>query len=302
MSTRISIWLQAFRLRTLPLALSSTFLGSFMAYSHDRFNWGVFVFAVTTTLFLQILSNLANDYGDARKGTDNENRIGPQRVAQAGLVSMQAIKRMIITFVILALISGSLLIYYGLSQFPFYLSAIFFIVGLTAIYAAIKYTVGRNPYGYVGFGDVFVYLYFGLVGVGGTYFLHAGTINPWILLPASTIGLFSSAVLNLNNMRDIENDAKCGKRTLVVRIGIKSAKIYHLALLVLATASSIIYTILFYDSPVQLLFMVTIPFLYSDIKKVWTNTIPGDLNPELKKLALTTFAFAMTFGAGLIMA
>lgn len=298
----IKIWLKAFRLRTLPLALSSTLLGSFLAYSHGGFSWSVFVFAILTTLFLQILSNLANDYGDAKKGTDNEQRLGPQRVTQSGLVSMPAIKRMILLFVVLALVSGSLLIFFGLSQYPFYLSALFFLLGLTAIYAAIKYTVGKNPYGYVGFGDLFVYIYFGIIGVCGTFFLHSGYVNPWVLLPASSIGLFSSGVLNLNNMRDIDNDAKCGKKTLVVRIGAQSAKIYHLFLLVFAVLSSVIYTVLFFQSPVQLLFMVTLPFLYSDVKKVWQNSVPIELNDELKKLALTTFAFSITFGLGLIIA
>lgn len=301
MVAEVKIWLKAFRLRTLPLALSSTLLGSFLAYSFGSFDGWVFTFAILTTLFLQILSNLANDYGDAKKGTDNEDRLGPQRVTQSGLVSMKAIKQMIVVFVLLALVSGSLLIFFGLRQYPIYLSAIFFILGLTAIYAAIKYTVGKNPYGYVGYGDLFVYLYFGIVGVCGTFFLHATFVDPWILLPASSIGLFSSGVLNLNNLRDVENDAKCGKRTLVVRIGVKAAKMYHLALVVIAVLSSIAYTLIFFQSPVQLLFMVTLPFLYLDVKKVLLNSIPLDLNSELKRLALTTFAFSITFGLGLVL-
>ena len=301
MSTRIKIWLQAFRLRTLPLALSSTFLGSFLAFSHHGFNWWVFVFAVLTTLFLQILSNLANDYGDAKKGTDNDDRIGPTRVTQTGMVTGSAMKRMIGIFVVLSLLSGLFLIFFGLRQLPFYLTLIFFMVGISAIYAAIKYTVGKNPYGYIGLGDLFVYLFFGLAGVCGTYFLHTGHINPWIILPASTIGLFSSGVLNLNNLRDVVNDSKCGKKTLVVRIGVRAAKIYHLVIVMLAVALSITYTIVFFKSPVQLLFMLTLPFLLSDVKTVMQNTVPVELNSELKKLALTTFAFSVTFGLGLVL-
>ena len=300
MRERIKIWIQAFRLRTLPLALSSAFVGSFIAYAHESFQWGVFVFALSTIVFLQILSNLANDYGDAIKGVDNNNRIGPERVTQSEKVSKKAIKSMIIAFVVMSLISGSILIFIGLDHLPVHKTIIFFVIGLSAIYAAIKYTVGKKPYGYVGLGDIFVYLYFGLVGVCGTYYLHTGFFNPWVILPASSIGLFSSGVLNLNNLRDVDNDSKSGKKTLVVRIGVKAAKIYHLVILVFAILLSVVYTVLFFKSPVQLLFMLTIPFLLKDIKTVMNNTAPIELNRELKKLALTTFAFSITFGLGLI--
>jgi 1,4-dihydroxy-2-naphthoate octaprenyltransferase len=300
MAATIKIWLHAFRLRTLPLALSSTFLGSFIAFSHNKFSWEVGVFAVLTTLFLQILSNLANDYGDARKGTDNEERIGPQRVTQSGMVSMKAIKRMIAVFVALSLISGLALIYFGLKQLPFYIAVLFFVIGISAIYAAVKYTMGKNPYGYIGLGDVFVFIYFGLVGVCGTYFLHTGTVDPWIILPASSIGLLSSGVLNLNNLRDIENDSRCGKKTLVVRIGSKSAKLYHLMLVLLAVVFSVVYTFISFKSPWQFLFVLTLPFLFSNVKTVLQNKVPVELDPELKKLALITCAFAIAFGLGIV--
>ncbi|WP_346864469.1 1,4-dihydroxy-2-naphthoate polyprenyltransferase [uncultured Draconibacterium sp.] len=301
MAATIKIWLHAFRLRTLPLALSSTFLGSFIAFSHDKFSWEVGVFAILTTLFLQILSNLANDYGDARKGTDNEERIGPQRVTQSGMVTMKAIKQMIAVFVTLSLISGLALMYFGLKQLPFYIAVLFFVLGISAIYAAVKYTMGKNPYGYIGLGDVFVFIYFGLVGVCGTYFLHTGTVDPWIILPASTIGLLSSGVLNLNNLRDIENDSKCGKKTLVVRIGSKSAKFYHLTLVLFAVIFSVVYTLISYKSFWQFLFVLTLPFLFSNVKTVLQNKVPVELDPELKKLALTTCAFAIAFGVGLVL-
>jgi 1,4-dihydroxy-2-naphthoate octaprenyltransferase len=300
MTNKIKIWLQAFRLRTLPLAVSSTLVGSFLAFSFDNFRVIVLVLALLTTLCLQILSNLANDYGDSVKGADNKNRIGPERVTQSGKVNKQEIKRMIILFVFLSLVSGSVLIFIGLNHLPIIKTIIFFILGLSAIVASIKYTVGRNPYGYVGLGDVFVYLYFGLIGVCGTFYLHTGFFNPWILLPASSIGLFSSGVLNLNNLRDVKNDSKSGKRTLVVRIGVKAAKIYHLIILVFAVVLSVVYTLIYYKSPVQLLFMVTLPFLFSDVKKVMQNTVPIELNNELKKLALTTFAFSVSFSLGLV--
>ncbi len=300
MISKIKIWIQAFRLRTLPLALSSTFVGSFLSYAHEAFRWQVFILAVLTTLFLQILSNLANDYGDAVKGTDKE-RIGPERVTQSGKVSHRAIRRMIVVFVLLSLASGTALIFIGLDHLPIKNIIIFFVLGFSAIYAAIKYTVGKNPYGYVGLGDIFVYLYFGLIGVCGTFYLHAGFFDPWIILPASSIGLFSSGVLNINNLRDVTSDARNGKRTLVVRIGVKAAKIYHLVIVAFAIVLSIIYTIMFFRSPIQLLFMLTIPFLLKDIKVVMQNTVPLELNKELKKLALTTFLFSITFSLGLIL-
>ena len=297
----ILTWLQAFRLRTLPLALSSTFLGSFLAYSKGHFRIAVFILGALTTLFLQILSNLANDYGDGLKGTDNGKRLGPERMTQSGKISHKGMRNMIIVFILLSLIAGSALIFTGLSHFPFTVILLFFMAGLSAIIAAIKYTVGKRPYGYVGLGDMFVFVYFGIVGVCGTFYLHAGYFDPWILLPASTIGMFSSSVLNINNLRDIKSDSESGKRTLVVRLGVKTAKVYHGILVSGAVLMSIVYTIVFYRSPVQLLFMVTLPFLLIDVINVMQNTVPVDLNKELKKMALTTFAFSLTFGLGLVL-
>jgi 1,4-dihydroxy-2-naphthoate octaprenyltransferase len=297
----VSIWIKAFRLRTLPLALSSAILGSFLAYSQGGFRWSVLVLATLTTLFLQILSNLANDYGDAMHGTDNERRIGPQRITQSGLVTRRQMRIMIMLFVLLALASGTWLIFTGLRPFGWKTILVFFVLGLSAIYAAIKYTIGKNPYGYIGFGDIFVFIYFGIVGVAGTYYLHVNSFNPWILLPASAIGLLSSGVLNLNNMRDIENDTRSGKRTLVVHIGSKAAKIYHLLLISLSIAFSLIYTIFQFSSVYQLLFVLTCPLFALNIIVVMKNTDPRELNLELKKLALSTFAFSITFGIGLVL-
>jgi len=301
MKEKMYIWLQAFRLRTLPLALSSTFLGSFLAYSKDHFRLPVFILASLTTLFLQILSNLANDYGDGVKGSDSTERIGPERVTQSGKVSKNGIRGMILVFILLSLATGTALIFTGISHYPAFAILVFFLVGLSAIIAAVKYTVGNKPYGYMGLGDVFVFIYFGIVGVCGTFYLQAGYLDPWILLPASTIGMFSMGVLNINNLRDIISDSASGKKTLVVRLGVRSAKIYHAILVVGAVLMSLVYTIVFFKSPVQLLFMVTLPFLMLDVRNVMQNTVPVDLNSELKKMALTTFAFSLTFGLGLVL-
>jgi len=298
-STRI--WIKAFRLRTLPLALSATVLGSFLGYAENRFKWGVFVFGTLTTLFLQILSNLANDYGDAKKGTDNEQRLGPLRVTQTGLVSQKQIRLMILAFVVMSLISGSLLIWFGLRGGDLLLYTLFFLLGCSAIFAAIKYTIGKRPYGYVGFGDIMVFIYFGILGVAGTYFLHTQSFHLSILLPASSIGLLSVGVLNLNNLRDHENDAINGKNTLVVRMGVPWAKVYHVVLLFSAFLLGLTYTIIHFESYFQLFFLLPIPLLASDIKKVITNTVPVELNAELKKLAVATLLFSLSFGLGLVL-
>jgi 1,4-dihydroxy-2-naphthoate octaprenyltransferase len=295
------IWLKAFRLRTLPLAVSATTLGSFLAYAENRFKWSVFIFATLTTLFLQILSNLANDYGDALKGTDNEKRLGPLRVTQSGLVTRKQIQWMIGIFILLSLISGSLLIWSGLRGGKMHMYSLFFLLGFSAIFAAVKYTIGNRPYGYVGFGDIMVFIYFGILGVVGTYFLHTQSIHPTILLPASSVGLFSAGVLNLNNLRDHDNDALNGKNTLVVRMGVPWAKVYHVVLLFLALVLAVIYTIVNFESYYQLIFLLPLPLLISDVMTVITNTVPVELNRELKRLAVATLLFSLSFGLGLVL-
>lgn len=297
----LALWIKAFRLRTLPLALSSAILGSFLAYAEGSFRWSILLLATLTTLFLQILSNLANDYGDATHGTDNSHRIGPLRVTQSGLVSKRSMRIMIGIFVLLSLVTGCLLIFTGLHHIGWKTITIFFVLGISAIYAAISYTVGKNPYGYIGLGDLFVFIYFGIVGVAGTYYLHTNHFDPSVLLPASAIGLLSSGVLNLNNMRDIENDTRSGKRTLVVNIGSRAAKFYHMALISLSILFSLVYTLEHFKSLYQFLFVLTCPLFALNVIVVMKNTEPGELNGELKKLAMNTFFFSITFGLGLIL-
>jgi 1,4-dihydroxy-2-naphthoate polyprenyltransferase len=296
----ILIWIKAFRLRTLPLALSSAILGSFLALASGQFSWVVFILASLTTLFLQILSNLANDYGDFIHGVDNKKRVGPVRITQQGLVSKSMMKTMIFVFVLLALFSGSSLILIGLKGVGLKNIIVLFLLGFSAIFAAINYTVGKKPYGYVGLGDLFVFIYFGIVGVAGTFYLHTHFFDPWVLLPASAIGLLSSGVLNLNNMRDIVNDAQSGKKTLVVCIGSKAAKFYHTALISLSFIFSMIYALKYFISVYQFIFILTSPLFFMNVMVVLQNTEPANLNNELKKLAFSTFIFSITFGLGLI--
>jgi|LQYC01.1.fsa_nt_gi 1,4-dihydroxy-2-naphthoate octaprenyltransferase len=297
---KIKPYIHAIRLRTLPLALSSVILGSFLAVVDHHFSWQVIVFAILTTVFLQILSNLANDYGDYTKGTDKKDRIGPTRMVTSGAISPKNMVNMIVIVVLLALISGLFLIYYGIRGHNIKTTILFFIIGIVAIISAIKYTVGKNPYGYIGLGDLFVFIFFGLVGVIGTFYLHTGTFRISLLLPAISIGLLCAGVLNVNNMRDFQSDKQAGKRTLVVLLGNKKAKVYHFLLISGAFISTFIYSLLYFRSIYQFLFMLSMPLFIQDVKTVLSNTQPIELNPELKKLALSTLLFSICFGVGLI--
>lgn len=299
-NTKLKTWIHAIRLRTLPLAFSSSLLGSFIAYHDIEFKWSVFLLALLTTLFLQILSNLANDYGDSQNGADNTERVGPLRAVQSGVISSSEMRLAVIITSLLAFLSGILLIGAGIGAEISIRWLIFLILGIGAMAAAIKYTIGKKPYGYMGFGDLFVFLFFGLTGVLGTYYLHAGHLQPELLLPASAIGFLSTAVLNLNNMRDIEGDRSSGKRTLVVILGPGRARYYHLLLITGAPVMLIIYTLFNYQSPVQFIFLLVIPFMISHLLNVFRIKIPSELDPQLKKLALTTFATVIIFGIGLI--
>ena len=300
MNLKLKYWLSAFRLRTLPLALSTVSLGAFLAYFDGAINWPVFILALITTLFLQVLSNLANDYGDSSHGVDNDNRVGPKRAVQSGKISAAEMKTAIIIFTALSLAAGIPLVFIGLQGTGIGGKIFFFALGLLAIISAIKYTVGRKPYGYYGYGDLFVFVFFGLVGVMGTYFLISNRFEPEVLLPAAAVGFLSVAVLNLNNMRDRENDAKSGKFTLVVRLGIRAARIYHLVLVSASVAFGLLYMIINYRSPFQMFFLVTVPFFWMNVYGVFHHTIPAELDPYLKRLALTTFAFSLIFGLSLI--
>lgn len=289
----IKAWLEAARLRTLPLSVSGILVGSFYAFSQGFINWWILSFALITTLGLQVLSNFANDYGDGIKGTDNEHRIGPQRAIQSGAITVAAMKKGIIITSLLTLASAITLIYLAFGKDDFASSLFFFFLGLAAIASAIKYTVGSSAYGYRGLGDIFVFIFFGLVSVLGCYYLFAKQIDTLIVLPAIAIGLLSVAVLNLNNMRDQVSDAMSGKNTMVVKMGPVKAKFYHYFIIVTALILTLIFAILCSFKPVQYIFLVAyVPFLMH-IKTVADNSVPKALDPELKKVALNTFLLSV---------
>ncbi len=296
----IKTWLSAFRLRTLPLAFSCIIMGSGLAYADDQFNLTVFVLALITTLFLQILSNLANDYGDFIKGTDNDERVGPDRTLQSGLITKVKMIKAMWVIALLCSIFGVWLISEGTIGLEFKKAGLFAILGLSAMGAAVKYTMGKNPYGYAGLGDIFVFLFFGWLGVLGSYFLHTHTFHWELLLPASSIGFFTTAVLNINNMRDHEADAKSGKNTLVVRIGIEKAKNYHRALIFGGITLAFVFVIPS-SQYFHYAFAVTIPLFVRFVQSIRKRNDFENFDPFLKKQAIATFIFAILFVLGINM-
>src|SRR5690554_1410047 len=225
--SKIEAWISAARLRTLPLSISGIVTAGAAAKEVGVFSTSIFGLALATTLGLQILSNFANDYGDGVKGTDNHERVGPMRAMQSGILSASELRKGIIITSVITLGLACLLIYIAFQNQNFIHSTLFFVLGIAAIVAAITYTVGRTAYGYRALGDVFVFLFFGLLSVLGGYFLFAKNLQGFIVLPAVVIGLLSTAVLNLNNMRDRASDAKAKKITVAVLLGESKVRIYH---------------------------------------------------------------------------
>ena len=259
----------------------------------EVFNWRIFGYAILTTLGLQILSNFANDYGDGMKGTDNEDRIGPKRAIQSGVISPQAMKRAIIITSVLTLISAMLLIYYAFRYTNLSYSLFYLVLGILAIASAIRYTVGDTAYGYRGFGDAFVFVFFGLVSTLGVNFLYSKQLNFDLFLPATAIGFLSVGVLNLNNMRDEASDRKSNKNTIVVKIGAAKAKKYHYFLIVSAMILVLVFALINDFRIDQYLFLLAYIPLTKHLITVHKNQEPKLLDPELKKLALSTFALSI---------
>lgn len=299
---QVKAWIHAFRLRTLPLALSSIAMGAFVAAFYEGLRWEVSLLAALTTLFLQVLSNLANDYGDASKGTDNMHRVGPERAVQSGKISLKEMRSAIILFSGFSLISGIVLIYKGTRGMDMQVAFVFLALGLVAIAAAILYTVGRKAYGYSGFGDLFVFIFFGLLAVLGTYFLNTQSLMWDVLLPALTLGFFSTGVLNLNNLRDIENDKNSNKNTIAVKLGVSGSKRYHFALIGMGILSALLFNLLNFTSWILLLWMLPIiPLFAIDLIQIGKIKDLKLIDPYLKKLALKTLLFVILYGACLVL-
>jgi 1,4-dihydroxy-2-naphthoate octaprenyltransferase len=295
-------WIEAARVRTLPLSVSGIIVGSFYAMSQGMFNWNIVTFALLTTLGLQILSNFANDYGDGVKGTDNKDRVGPMRAIQSGNITPQAMKQAMLITSVITLILALLLIYFAFKLETDYLtySLIFLVLGILAIASAIRYTVGKGAYGYRGFGDLFVFIFFGMVSTFGVYFMFSKSIDWLLLLPATAIGFLSVGVLNLNNMRDEESDRKAGKNTIVVKMGGENAKKYHFFLVISAMVLVLLFAYLNNFHFDQYIFVVAYFPLISHLITVYKNKNPKLLDPELKKLAISTFFLSILLSLCLI--
>lgn len=312
---KLKAWIAAARPRTLPLSVSGIIVGSSLGWGAVQsdlsnhltektplFNFEIpellesplFWLAILATIGFQVLSNFANDYGDGVKGTD-AHRKGEQRMVASGIISAKQMKRGMIITAVLTLFIASILIFMAFGNEQFLLSFLFFNLTLASILAAVKYTVGKNAYGYSGLGDVFVFLFFGLLSVLGSYFLFTKTLVWEMVLPAMSIGLFSAAVLNLNNMRDINSDAAVGKNTLVVKMGSRRAKKYHYFLVCFGIVCALTYTFLNFNSPLRYLYAITFVPLLMNLVTVFRNREPEQLDSELKKVALSTFAFAILF-------
>ena len=293
-------WISALRLRTLPLSVSGIIIGTCLAAYNGFFDGTTFVLAILATVALQILSNLANDYGDGVKGTDNKDRIGPVRAIQSGNISphemLNAIRIniLIIILVVFFLILNA----FGIQNFVY--SLIFFALGIISIYAAIKYTIGTSAYGYRALGDLMVFLFFGCLTVMGSYFLYTRQLDHILILPAFSIGLLSAGVLNLNNMRDIESDKKSNKITMAVIMGLYNAKIYHALLIITAIVLSVLFGILYYRTLLNFIFVIAFIPLVIHVSKVLKTKEAVNLDSQLKILALSTFLFSVLLGVGYV--
>ncbi|WP_282787637.1 1,4-dihydroxy-2-naphthoate octaprenyltransferase [Flavobacterium croceum] len=302
-------WIEAARVRTLPLSVSGILVGSFFAMSGPEKNWKVLLLALSTTIGLQILSNFANDYGDGVKGTDNDDRVGPKRAIQSGAITPESMKFAMFITGFLTLVSAMSLIYVSFKGKYLWYSILFFVLGILAIASAIRYTIGKNPYGYRGYGDVFVFIFFGFVSTIGISFMILKEIEPVLFLPATAIGFLSVGVLNLNNMRDALSDEKSGKNTLVVQNGIEWARKYHFFLIISAMVLLLVFAVLFdwyFDAdPEQFnidnyFFLIFYILLFKHVNVVKNNTNSKLLDPELKKVAIATFLISLTISLQMI--
>ena len=297
-SSIMNPWISAFRPRTLPLALASILTGGFLAAAAGQFKGAVVGLAALTTILLQILSNLANDYGDSQNGADSVHREGPQRAVQSGAITPAQMKSAMLLFGGLSLLSGLALLWVALGAAGIGLFLGFFALGLAAIWAAVNYTAGSKPYGYAGLGDISVFLFFGIVGVCGTYFLQTQTLPLTVLLPAAALGCFATAVLNVNNIRDIKSDVLAGKITIPVRLGPAHARRYHWLLLLFGLGAATVFVALTYHSPWQWLYALAAPLFLFNATQVWQRQESMQIDPLLKQMALSTLVFTVLFGIG----
>lgn len=295
---RLSIWIQTARPRTLPLSVSGIIMGLALS-PNSGFNapW-IMLGCLLTTVFFQVLSNFANDLGDGMKGTDNAQRIGPKRAVQSGKISVNAMKKAVILLSFLSLLSAGLLLNAALPNLTTKALIFYLILALMCVLAAITYTVGKKAYGYHGAGDLMVFLFFGGVAVLGTRHLFSPNFSVTEVLAATAIGAWSTMVLNLNNLRDIQNDKASGKNTVAVILGGIRGKWYHYFLYTLSSISWIwLLFVSYLEAHNPIIWFAALPLILFTlhILKVYNIQHAQEYDPELKKIALSTFAAAMLF-------
>ena len=298
-NSTFAIWFSTARPKTLPLALASIIIGSALAYWAGKFDLITTLLAFITTILLQVLSNFANDYGDHVKGSDTTERIGPLRAIQHGTITGEQLKIAVIVLSVLSFISGAALSFYAYEGIEDLL--VFLGLGVISIVAAITYTVGKKAYGYLGLGDLFVLIFFGFVAVIGVFYLQAHSLPLMIFIPAFGCGLLSVAVLNINNLRDINQDRKAGKNTLIVRIGSKNGRIYHAILLALAVVSYLIFAILNFEHWYNYLFLLAVPLLVKHGLFVYRHQDPIELRPILGQMAGLALITNLLFSLGIFL-
>ena len=309
---KLKTWVKASRPRTVLLSFSGVLLGGFLAIAkvpepavaelgrsvEGPTPWLVILFCALTAVLLQILSNLANDYGDFKKGTDSAKRVGPQREMQSGAISEKEMRRGLAVAASLCLVSGALLIFV-FARLTWQELAVFAALGLGSVLAALLYTLGKRPYGYRGLGDLYCFLFFGWAAVAGTFYLATKTLDFSVLLPASAMGFLSNAVLNINNMRDYENDRASGKNSLVVKLGLKKAFVYHCLLIGLAFVCLTIYLVLHQTAWYSYLFWLLFPLFLKDLIAI-KMTRPELLDPFLGRQVRHSFLLVLVYGTLLI--
>lgn len=298
-NSTFAIWFSTARPKTLPLALASIIIGSALAYWAGKFDLITTLLAFITTILLQVLSNFANDYGDHVKGSDTAERIGPLRAIQHGAITGEQLKMAVIVLSVLSFISGAALSFYAYEGIEDLL--VFLGLGVISIVAAITYTVGKKAYGYLGLGDLFVLIFFGFVAVIGVFYLQAHSLPLMIFIPAFGCGLLSVAVLNINNLRDINQDRKAGKNTLIVRIGSKNGRIYHAILLALAVVSYLIFAILNFEHWYNYFFLLAVPLLVKHGLFVYRHQDPIELRPILGQMAGLALITNLLFSLGIFL-
>ncbi len=296
MSKKISAVFKSLRLRTLPLSLAGVLMGIFLAVADYRVGAWTVVFILLTTVCLQIISNLSNELGDVLRGTDTAERQGPQYGLNSGILTIKEMKGLIGLFIGLAIVFGLLMIHASFGSIFSFEGICLALLGAAAILAALKYTLGRNPYGYRGKGDLFVFIFFGIVSVMGGYFVAAHTVSWLLLLPASAIGCFSVGVLNVNNIRDMKTDA-ANRVTVALKLGLHNARIYQTVLVVMGFVLMIAYCLCRIFDPWHYLFLLSAPLFVSHIKGVWTLEDRA-LDSVFPKLVMGTFLFSLLSGIG----